>query len=506
MKKVMLVEDEDWILMGLKNILDWEELGFLIVHTAHNGQEALDMWAEVPVDIVVTDVNMPLMDGLTLLKRLREMDGRVQFIILTGYDEFEYARTALRLGVEEYILKPINEEDLQEALVKAGEKLDAMDGEKFAHIKERTALTRFLEGKEAMSEAGEFMAPVFELLEKAPSVCVLMTFDMDSLPPQSVAAAFTWLSRGKDGIVVFPVKDDSLLVFFSCPDPGKEVVRQMVAELQEILEERFGLLTFAGISPCFTVREEVPAAYEAARKLQKYRLVEGFGGFVDRDRILGRETMDIAVDDNFLSRLILKKDKAGTLRYLDDLFINNVKAETNADAIYQMAVKVVMLLQQMKQEYHLTDSEGLLELSELVSRIWQAGNLGALKAVLARETADMIDCLHTADSQYTPVIRQILADVERDYKGDMNLKTLAHKYHMNTSYLGQVFQKEVGLSFSQYLTNKKNSRAKELILTTNRKISEVAEEVGYPDTSYFYRKFKQTYGVSPTTLRDMQKF
>ena len=116
MKKVMLVEDEELILQGIFNIIDWNALGLEVVHMAHNGQEALEMWEKEPVDIAVSDITMPVMDGLTLLRVLREKEEKVRFIILSGYDEFEYARTAIRLGVESYILKPINEEELERHL------------------------------------------------------------------------------------------------------------------------------------------------------------------------------------------------------------------------------------------------------------------------------------------------------------------------------------------------------------------------------------------------------
>lgn len=129
-----------------------------------------------------------------------------------------------------------------------------------------------------------------------------------------------------------------------------------------------------------------------------------------------------------------------------------------------------------------------------------------LKTIFISEITEIILYLHTEDSQYTPVVKQIMEEVRKNYKEDMNLKTLAYKYHMNASYLGQIFQKEVGCSFTQYLSNTKNKIAKDLILNTNMKINDIAKEVGYPDTSYFYRKFKQCYGVSPASLRNMKKY
>lgn len=130
MKKVMLVEDEEFILHGLEHIIDWGKLGLEIVHLAYNGAEALEKLKQEKVDIIVTDLNMPEMGGLELLKHIREEDERTRFIILTGYDEFEYARKAISLDVENYILKPIDEEELESQLKKTLVRLERIDSDK----------------------------------------------------------------------------------------------------------------------------------------------------------------------------------------------------------------------------------------------------------------------------------------------------------------------------------------------------------------------------------------
>ena len=142
----------------------------------------------------------------------------------------------------------------------------------------------------------------------------------------------------------------------------------------------------------------------------------------------------------------------------------------------------------------------------MIEQIYKADDIMGLKSIFISEIAEIITYLHTEDSQYTPVVKQIMAEVQKNYREDMNLKILSYKYHMNASYLGQIFQKEVGCSFTQYLSNTKNRIAKDLILNTNMKINDIAREVGYPDTSYFYRKFKQCYGVSPASLRTVKKY
>ncbi len=166
---------------------------------------------------------------------------------------------------------------------------------------------------------------------------------------------------------------------------------------------------------------------------------------------------------------------------------------------------MAMLLQEIKKEYKL-ESGRFHDLSELIETIFSAEDIRGIKTVFFSEIAEIIECIHEEDSQYTPVVRQIISEVQHNYREDMNLKTLAYKYHMNASYLGQIFQKEAGCSFAQYLSNTKNSIAKDLILNTNMKINDIARQVGYTDISYFYRKFKQCYGVSPASLREMKKY
>ena len=181
MKKVMLVEDEEFILQGIRCIIDWEEISMTVVSMAHNGREALEMFSREPADIVVTDVEMPLMNGLELLEEIRKINPRTRCIILSGYDEFEYARTALKLDVEEYILKPVNEEQLKQALIHAAEHFDEIAREKAGSMEDKIGWHRFLKGKLDKNEAETFLRMLPEIGPEESVTAAMMKIDADSL-------------------------------------------------------------------------------------------------------------------------------------------------------------------------------------------------------------------------------------------------------------------------------------------------------------------------------------
>ncbi len=212
MKKVMIVEDEELILQGIRNILDWEALGLEVVHMAHDGTEALQMWEEEPVHIVVTDISMPEMDGLTLLRKIREKEEQVRFIILTGYDEFDYAREAIRLEVENYILKPINEEELERQLRETVRKLEEMDKKKLRYIDEKTQWMHFLNGKSKNEEYGKF-AKMLGLEEDHGNYCAaVMKWNMEGFKEKKITDVIMELKKESRMKIVHLPPDNLLMI------------------------------------------------------------------------------------------------------------------------------------------------------------------------------------------------------------------------------------------------------------------------------------------------------
>lgn len=506
MRKIMLIEDEELILQGLKNIVDWEAMDMQIVHMAHNGREALEQFAREPVDIIVTDINMPVMDGIAFLTQLRQSEERAKCIILTGYDEFEYARCAIRLGVVDYILKPIDEEKLVAVLLQSDRELEEYDKKREGNIDDKIGWLQFLRGMLPKEEADEYI----ELLPKLDSAdmvyAAVMKLDIESLKRAKMTDILVELHAAGKQVRAIYLSADSLLLLLYGKDLDGAQAQEILAGLQDEIESKYGILSFIGIGRPFTDYRGIQNAWQEAQRLQKYQVIEGYGSCVSAQQIHGRKAEDIEFDSAALRKMILQKDQDSAQNYLEDLFINHVKKEAAVDDLYHVCLKAAILLQEIKEEYQLLNKENMQNLTEMIDRIFKAEDLFSIRAVLMGEIVEIIYYLHEDNSQYTPVVKQIMSEVQQNYKEDMNLKTLSYKYHMNASYLGQIFQKEVGCSFAQYLSNIKNSIAKDMILNTNMRINDIAREVGYPDTSYFYRKFKQCYGVSPASLREMKKY
>ncbi len=364
MYKLMLVDDEKLILDGLKYILDWNGMGVKIVHEAKNGKEALDKFKEEPVDIIITDINMPIISGLDLISEIKKINNTVRFIVLSGYDEFSYAQKAIGLGVDNYILKPIDDIELEKTIK---------------------------------------------------GICK----------------------------------------------------NKMELEKSNNLEEQLNKLLINGSS-----------------NDEKYKKLS-FEEEIDK-----------------LHKLIMEKDRLKIIEYLEILFDKN---ELSTKNIFDLSVKIFLLMDKISYEFKINNVVEDSLISNII-KLFNEKSRENIKYFIILEVDNLLKIMNANTEKFSPVIQQIVRKVKDYYYKDLSLKVLAKDFNINSSYLGQLFTKEVGMSFSDYLNKEKNSKAKELILNTNMKINDIAKQVGYADTSYFYRKFKKYYGVSPAMLRELKNY
>ena len=508
MYKVMLADDENLILKGLENIIEWEELGLEIVNKASNGQEAIEMFKENPVDIVVTDINMPQVTGLELLKELKSINSDVKFIILSGYDDFSYAKKSIELGVENYILKPIDEEELEKTLISTINKIDLERKENKSNLEKHKLLIKLIKGKLSCKELEENKENFHIDLSnsKMYSLCILNTrsrYDSEEMLHTIVEVINDNTINNFE--IIYTLDEELILINAWDDKVCKDKVKAYYEKLKEIIINKHGINVFLSVGELVENIYKISDSFKEANNLKKYVLTLGYNKCISLEDVkdINENIVNFAPILEKLNKRIIAKDIEGA-----ELIIEEIMEDKNLTPrnIYDLSVKILFLIDKVVEEFKVEKQYSGNSLGDEIVALCSEDTREDIKTLLCSELREVIALMHPTTIKYSPVIQQIISYVNENYYEEISLKTLAQKYNINTSYLGQVFTKEVGCSFSEYLNKTKNMKAKELILNTNMKINDIAKRVGYLDTSYFYRKFKKYYGVCPSTLRNIKNY
>ncbi len=508
MYKVMLADDENLILQGLENIIEWEELGLEIINKASNGKEAIEMFKEKPVDIVVTDINMPQVTGLDLLKELRKINSDVKFIILSGYDDFSYAKKGIELGVENYILKPIDEEELEKTLRNTISKIDLERKENKSKLGKHNFLIKLIKGKLSEKELEENKENFHVDFNnsKMYSLCILNTrsrYDSEEMLHTIVDVIN---DNTRNNFETIYTLDEELILINAWDDKiSKEKAKDYYEKLKEIIINKHGINIFLSVGELVENIYNISESFKEANNLKKYVLTLGYNKCISLEDVkdINENVINFSKILDKLNKRIIAKDIDGAENIIEEAMEDKNLTPRN---IYDLSVKILFLIDKVVEEFKVEKKYSGNSLGDEIVALCSEDTREDIKTLLCSEVREVIELMHPTTIKYSPVIQQIISYVNENYYEEISLKTLAQKYNINTSYLGQVFTKEVGCSFSEYLNKTKNIKAKELILNTNMKINDIAKKVGYLDTSYFYRKFKKYYGVCPSTLRNIKNY
>ena len=504
MYKVMLVDDEKLILQGVLNIIDWDKLGLKITHMVQNGKEALEKYDEEPVDIIITDINMPVINGLELIKSIKEKNKKVKFIVLSGYDDFSYAKTAMKYGIENYILKPINEEELEEALIDINKKLAANKEKENKLLEKNNTFMKILNGnsdKEILEEISDIIN--IKLKDKCYTVTNILfnkknhrkKSDINELINENTYEGYEILYRFNGDII--------LINSWEC-DISIEDIREYYRKMLGLLMTNIGEAFIAVGDVVYNIND-LKKSYNISNNIKKNIITDGYNKCLYRDDIDNTNHVNYNLNKEIevLNKIIIEKNKEDVQAYIEELFRSN---KFSPQEIYDLAIKTILLADKIADDFKIDKEIKDESISNTIINIYNASSISDIITYIDKQIIDLSNMMKSNSVKYTPIIQQVVNYINKNYYEELSLKTLSQKYKINSSYLGQLFAKEVGYSFSEYLNKVKNMKAKDLILNTNMKINDIAKEVGYLDTSYFYRKFKNFYGVSPATLREFKNY
>ncbi|WP_059049249.1 response regulator transcription factor [Paenibacillus senegalimassiliensis] len=503
MYKVFLVDDEPFILEGLYDIIDWAKLGMEIVGQAENGLAALEALKDLPVDLLITDISMPRLSGLDLIRQARAIHPDLKVIVLSGYDDFAYLKEGMSLGIENYLLKPINLEEFNATLHTVTQKLDeskALVDEHSIRILRDNVMTRWMRQQIGSAEFHERAELLGITLDK-PKVLVALLRIEDS--PKAAYEAIAELFAGQPRIVVFQDMDGDLAVVFNIDDTveGARDAEEGLAQMKQTLESYRPVRIAAGSIEAADSQASV--SYAHAKKALEYFLI-----FKDRDLIrfedlgLTGEALgpSLTMDWDKYPKLLLARNKEAMDEAIDEDFhqLATMKGVTPEHLQLVVMEWLIRFKMQLKEIRHTEEPDAF---NESLARIRTADSLEVLIELMQEIAGQTITAL-TRDLK-SPVIQQVLNTIHTSYNEDLSLKTLGALYHIHPVYLGQLFHKEVGELFTEYINHYRIEKAKEQLRTTHLKVHEIARNVGYWEPGYFYKQFRKYVGVSPTEFKGL---
>ncbi|MEG0492965.1 MAG: response regulator [Clostridia bacterium] len=532
MYKLILVDDESEIRQGLKEVVPFEELGFTVVGEAGNGVEALRLCEELRPDILITDIRMPLMDGLTLCRRVREALHTVQFIILSGYDDFEYARQAIEVKTMGYLLKPISSGEFVAMLKDAKRTLD----EEFAkrrdvvrlkeHFRESLPLLREMllgsllgggvTAAEAMGKADKYEMNlsaqgyavalirmgdcansgiedaslcVFavrnilcEVLDETAAQCCTQVFMYNGMlavllllkqnTEEAFAAAISHLSDARKTVRHF--LECPLYVGVSAVYPHAEALPLAARQAQNALEQC-----------AMSAEEQVLCITDIERDTE--------AAFLPDERLLRKLSTSISVDDRAQAETAL-------MELLEACKATG--AAFSANRVYFMELFMCFVR---------TAPELPADTGELYERYERARNCIFRECPTPEEVElvlkDLLGVVLGAVDSRRRTSGHLLAREAESYLNqnyaieDLSLETLCLHLHISPSYFSALFKRETKKTFHQYLTDLRMNSALRLLGETEMKTAEIARQVGLPDPSYFSYCFKKHFGFPPSKAR-----
>jgi two-component system response regulator YesN len=507
---LLLVDDEPAVLNSLLNVIPWSEYGFDRICTADDGINALKLMEETAFDLLITDIRMPNMDGLELLSNVRRYHKHTRFVILSAYDEFQYAVAALQLGAENYLLKPINPAELSATVEKALDNLRGLQTQqqmrgpsKKRNVFGQNLLSRWVSGdlygpelneRAAVAGVNILCRSYYVVLIKTLTGADFLTDDLDELEAELFDYYDCYSFMDSNGSRVFIIGG---------PDLELADIKKII---QPMLSRYVRPAFFVAIGKKAAGSGEVPVSYRTACDIMRFRMLFSGNSIVVSDEVQNSGFNPFSLDYIELCR-ILREGSREEIHSAAQQWMSQILVRTT-DSLHATKALIIELLLHIAREtekYLLPGDELPPSMQNLFSHLEFTNTNTELTEWVCGVMADAGRIIQRKIENYSPIINRTLQHMKDNFEQPLSIKTLSDSMGVNSSYLGYLFKKETGMYFSSYLNQIRVQASEKLILQTDLAIQEIAEKVGYTDVSYFIRVFNKAYGMSPAKYRQISK-
>lgn len=522
MHNVVIVDDEMLVRRGLSEKFDWGQLECNIVGIGSNGMEGKELVDRYQPDILITDIKMPGMNGLDLAQYIKENYPESVTILLSGYQEFDYARTAVRHQVFDYLLKPVDLDDLRTCIRKAKKHLASIGtSAKKAELDKEAS-----ERKTALAESG-ILLNVIVNGNKDIGILERKMDEMGMLLRKGQSVIFERYERTEDPLsaslyqyaiqnivgetydrlniraTVFNHEGQNVAVIKYNPEIQPVVFERRVMEATEMCKNNVGqylkISVNIGIGKMFDGIQGLHASYLSANSMLQDYLFWGMHEMMpswtdpsgDNDAI-------VQIHPAWLTAVSEGKEEEAGL-YMES-FLQEIRRKKSKTCAFNALMDILVGLTR-----HVTDKESKALITKTITEIPSIRTFKEYQATLER-TMDMV-CRHARkdlDEMSDSLVQRVLEYIDTHYQdASLSLQFAAEMYHVSDGHLSRLFKKETGSNFSEYLIRKRVDKAKGLLDTERRMpVAGVAARVGFTDAKYFGQVFKKYYGMTPSEYKD----
>ena len=529
--KIMLVDDEEEVRTSIIRKMDWESLGFHVVGDAENGEDALEKIHILDPDVIITDIHMPYMDGLQLAEHVRDKYPGKEVVIFSGYNDFEYAKQAMKCGVTEYILKPVNSEELGEILLRIRQKRDQYLEQQrditilrenyrknFPILKEKF-LNDWMEEKIGKEEFYEKLEEYVPSIREADQWAVAMVsieedentdgrtvMEEKELHPVSVEKVIDEYLTEKYRFARFICeKEIGVVVGLS----GEQTVNELLGvfdQIEKVCRQIFGLQISIGVGSRKQWIRQVPLSFMEAKEAGGYRAVPDIGSVIYiRD-----------VEPKKREALLFEEQEKNAL-------IHAVKFEQEAEIRSELAA-IIGKIEDGKIYSRQCRSYVISVLNSILQVVWSneldeqrlfGYGTDCYEQVLHMKTTEEVEqfleklcceihmqLVQRREDMTVDIIKEAKEYIRENYANpELSVEMLCSSLHLSPSYFSTIFKKETGQNYVAYLTDVRLNKAVELLNHTDDKTYIIAAKVGYPEPNYFSYVFKKKFGVSPSKYK-----
>ncbi|RKL67290.1 two-component system response regulator [Salipaludibacillus neizhouensis] len=523
--KVLITDDEIQIRRGLRMKVDWEEEGFIVVEEASNGKEALELLQNINVDVVLTDIRMPIMDGIALAKHCQQEFPGIKVIVLSGYSDFEYVRSSMKEGVKDYLLKPVAPDELLEVLRKIRKEVEE---DKRKQIE--SARIHVIAETHLQEVQDQFLLHLAkdEWLEFSYVLERLWQLQLEDLAQENIKVKFLSVEIRECEDNLTNLKKLCLPFQMICKEIAKELggtysfydpsyanmvhflkiidleqtnsTAILIKKVQQSVKTSLNLETVIGIGNTVTGLSEMKNGYissllswsqsqlgshsQVMNETVTRDVIYEFEPDFERQLTNAIEGMNIEAFKNTVNTVLKKTENQSVLSFC---FVAN---------------RVFFLLGSLAKKYN-------METKDIQKSMWNCQqSIGELNSQsksidhliqLAQVIVEKISVARFSNGQLMDNIRQYL---DEHYASEISLTSLSELFYINSSYLSDTFKNHIGKNYSEYLVELRVEKAKFFLEDERLKIIDVANLVGFSNSGYFSTVFKKHVGKTPVEFRN----